>query len=240
MRPEGVVVTEPGETASPGPFVALHVPATATPLASSIAEVIAMEATIRLIRGDTLTYALNALAAGRDQVKRLLADRRDIHVDRKTVAAGQAELVQLKVLRNVGQLADWYDARAPKGTIRHKLGAFVYALNVDLHQLGQTAANALQKHLAHPAATVRGIPGVGRVEKCLHAAIGLAMVGIRNDLGHWLTCRCTDERLTEGETMKVMESYRAKVPGKHSYTRGEMTATVRSRYRKLARLRARA
>jgi hypothetical protein len=237
MRPEGVVVPEPGETTSPGPFVALRVPATATPLARSIAEVIAMEATIRLVRGDTLTYALNALAAGRDQVKRLLADRRDIHVDRKTVAAGQAELVQLKVLRKVGQLADWYDARASKGTIRHKLGAFVYALNVDLRQLGQTAANALQEHLAHPVATVRGIPGEGRVEKCLQAAIGLAMVGNRNPLGHWLTCRCTDERLTEGETLRVLESYRDRVPEKHSYSAREAAATVRSRYRKLQRRR---
>jgi hypothetical protein len=68
--------------------------------------------------------------------------------------------------------------------------------------------------------------------------VELAMVGNRNDLGHWLTCRCTDERLTEGETMKVLESYRDRVPEKHSYIRGEMTATVRSRYRKLQRLKA--
>jgi hypothetical protein len=68
--------------------------------------------------------------------------------------------------------------------------------------------------------------------------VELAMVGNRNPLGHWLTCRCTDERLTEGETMKVMESYRARVPEKHSYTLAEMTATVRSRYRKLQRLKA--
>lgn len=58
------------------------------------------------------------------------------------------------------------------------------------------------------------------------------MVGIRNGLGHWLTCRCTDERLTEDETMKVMESYR--VPSKHSYSARETAATVRSRHRKLS------
>jgi hypothetical protein len=79
------------------------------------------------------------------------------------------------------------------------------------------------------------VGGAGRVEACLRAAIKCATVGSRNSIGHWLTCRCTDAGLDFDATMKVMWVYRAGVPSCSSYTAREVQATVRSRFRRLAR-----
>lgn len=75
--------------------------------------------------------------------------------------------------------------------------------------------------------------GPRRIAGALSAAIQQAQPGDRNHFGHWLTCRCTDAGLSEGETIKVMETYCANVAqhGQH-YTLREAQATVRSRYRR--------
>ncbi len=56
-----------------------------------------------------------------------------------------------------------------------------------------------------------------------------AQPGDRNNFGHWLTCRCTDAGLSDGETIKVMEVYRSNLPDNRGYTLREVQATVRSR-----------
>lgn len=68
-----------------------------------------------------------------------------------------------------------------------------------------------------------------RLQGCLSAAIQDAQPGDRNNFGHWLTCRCTDAGLSEGETIKVMEVYRSNLPDNRGYTLREVQATVRSR-----------
>lgn len=235
-RPARVRVAAPGQKPADDQTALLPVPADIPPLLRHVAEVVASFATVHLQAGRSLGLALGHLALGRDQVTRHL-DALGIAVDRKTTATLIKELCQLKVLRKVGQLPSWHDRVGPAETF-HKQGAFTYALNIVTHKLRRAARRGHRAHPSGSPATVRGVPITRRLQGCLEAAVELATVGIRNDLGHWLVCRCTDEALTEGETLKVMESYRAKVPSKHSYALVEMTATVRSRYRKLARLRA--
>jgi hypothetical protein len=236
LRPVRVRVGQPGDQASDGTAL-LTVPADASPLAHQVVKVVCSLATVRLHCGASIRLALEHLALGRDQLTRLL-EVEGITADRKSVAAALRELCALKVLTRVGQLNPWQDRQGPAQPF-HKQGAYTYTLHCITRQLGQSLPRtAASRAPAHTSATLRGERWGSRVHGCLEAAIELATVGNRNGLGHWLTCRCTDEALTEGETMKVLESYRGRLPEKHSYSAREAAATVRSRYRKLQRLKA--
>lgn len=235
-RPARVRVAAPGQKPPDDQTALLPVPADASPLLRHVAEAAASIATVHLQVGHSLHLALGHLALGRDQVTRHL-DALGIAVDRKTSAALIEDLCRLKVIRWEGQLPSWHDRVGPAETF-HKQGAFTYALNIVTHKLRRAARRGHRAHPSGSPATVRGVPITRRLQGCLEAAVELATVGIRNDLGHWLACRCTDEGLAEVETLRVMESYRARLPEKHSYSLVEMTATVRGRYRKLARLAA--
>jgi hypothetical protein len=104
---------------------------------------------------------------------------------------------------------------------------------VVLRGVGQIALSTLDRLHRRRTATVRSTGYGQRIDGALSWAIKNAEIGTRNETGRWLAWRCSDAGLSEGETMKVMELYRAAVPA--GYGIGEARATVRSRYRRLAR-----
>ena len=120
--------------------------------------------------------------------------------------------MDLGVLERVRQLNEWRnDQDAPRR------GVYVYSLDVSCRKLGQLARQAKAKASRPLCAAVRGMDLPRRLLGCLSAAIQDAQPGDRNNFGHWLTCRCTDAGLSEGETIKVMEVYRSnRQPGLHA------------------------
>jgi hypothetical protein len=186
-RPVWVTVQSPGEAEVLGRDTAvLTIPDDLTPAERQVAEMVALWASVRLCMGDTLSFALRRLALGRDRVRELL-EMRGIKLDRKTVGKALAKLCQVGTLTKVGQLGDWFDYAAGKV----KRGAFVYALNVGLQQIGSRARSAFERSLPviPMNATVRG---QRRVDRCLQAALRYAQEGNRNALGFWLAMRCRD------------------------------------------------
>ncbi len=126
--------------------------------ARQVAHVVATIATARLASGGSLDFALQKLAAGRDLIARQLAAYADLDgtttaYDRKTVARALQELVDLEVLRRVGQLNEWHDEE--EGAPRR--GAYVYALNVTCRKLGQLARRTTAEASRPLHAAVRGM-----------------------------------------------------------------------------------
>ena len=204
---------------------------------SESAKAVAIISTGRLISGDTIDFALFKVAAGCDFVVRVL-DTLGITMSRQTVKRALKELVDLGVLDRVGQLDPWMDRRAEGGAMR-KVGAYVYSLAVTCRTLGDRALSTLRRGSSGLAGAsspskchVRTTGHGSRVDGCLAAAIRLAHAGIRNVIGHWLTCRCTEAGLPEGETMGVMRVYVRNVPQSPPYTMQEAERTVRSCYRR--------
>lgn len=237
LRPSWVF-TGPEDAEPEANDAVLPVPKGASESAKHVAGVAAHEASIRLALHETLDFALCKVALGRDWVTRTLADG-SVKLDRKTVANALEELGELGVLKRVGQLDGWFDMQAEGGPMTKK-GAYVYELNVRCRQLGSRGIAAIRRVASQSnrafgassplSATVRGTVLGQRMRGCLSAAIRLAQVGQRNNIGHWLACRCTDAGLTEGEAMKVLMAYRDNVPQGSPYTTREVQRTVQSRY----------
>jgi hypothetical protein len=241
LRPIAISVYSEHEPDPPsfghlGDIAALRVPDAASKNAKLIAKAITNIASRRLTAGWSLTYILRTAALGRDMIVRQL-EQSGTPRDRKTVAHCLVELVELGVLRRTGQLPDWTDPNAD-GTqaLIQKSGAYLYALNVTIREIG---ARALEGLISSNAA-LGGTVGEGRAHRCLKWSVENAQPGVRNHIGHWLANRCTDAGLTEDQAQPVMESYCAqlskytprRVP---AYTCREAMATLRSVYRKRQR-----
>ena len=160
-------------------------------------------------------------------------------MSRQTVRRALEELMELGVIERVGQLDRWMDT-TPGGERVRKLGAYVYSLNVRCRKLGDRALSTLRRGASGLAGAsspskchVRTTGHGKRVDGALRWALGWAQPGNRNETGRWLSWRCTDAGLSEGQAMKVMELYRDNVPDKRTFPLREVERTVRSRYRKV-------
>ena len=202
----------------------LEVPAHASANAKRVAETVVAIVAERLHDGYERTRATAHAAIGRDQVAKRLG------CDRKTAAAGLAELVELDVLWRIGQLPHWVD---PNGEPVNKTGAFVYCLGTLIHRVVDRLS-PLKLPSTSTYAVFGGAGPRSRVRRCLRWAVRTAEEGCRNSIGHWLACRCTDAGLNEAETLTVLAEYQQGVPGL-GYSLREARATVRSRFRALAR-----
>ncbi len=195
-----------------------------------VADALALIASGRLALGDTLSFALGRIAAGRDWITGWLRDVINVTYDRKTVARALDELCERGVIRRVDQLTRWIDKTG--GERQLKKGAYVYALNVRFRSLGSVALRALTTRSVPRNAAVRGTGRGRRIDGCLSAAVRLAQIGQRNRLGHWLACRCTDVGLNEGEAMRVLRSYHAQIADGRGFAVREVERTVRSQYQR--------
>jgi hypothetical protein len=207
-----------------------HIPEHASRTARRAASAIAMITTRRLRDGWSLAYAFRTAAFGRDQIRRHLAEQHfdPVRLDRKTISAALNELVTIGALERVGQLDMWTDPEEPTAQVI-KSGAYIYRLvGVHFRQLGDLARAALTREMQ----LLGGIGGERRVQRCLKWAIEHAREGVRNAIGYWLTRRCIDAGLSEGDTMAILGQYQANTPrGRQPYTPREARATVRSAHR---------
>jgi hypothetical protein len=191
-----------------------------------VAKAVALEVAIRLHRGNSVDHALK-VACGIDFIVRRLEFMGIAPPHRSTVRRALDDLAAAGVVDFVGQLDGWYDREAEQV----KKGAYVYAPSAKTLRAG--LAGSVVPIVALSRTRLRTGP-----ETCLRWAIENAQPGERNNIGHWLTCRCTDAGLTEGETMRVMTEYQKAVGigpwGADRYTQREAAATVGSRFRRLA------
>lgn len=235
LRPFAVLARRTGDAQDVHPDVAvLEVPDTASKSALEVARVIAHIASIRLMRGDTLDFALSKVAAGRDLIKKTFETLLGVTLDRKTVARALAELVELGVLKLEGQLEGWLDVKAEGGP-KSKRGAFVYSLNICFRKLGTLGLKAVRRVADPINAAVRGAGHGRRLDGCLRAAVSYAQIGQRNSLGHWLACRCTDVGLSEGDAVQVLRLFHSQISDRRGFSVREVERTVRSRYLRTSR-----
>jgi hypothetical protein len=199
-----------------------------------VAEACANVVTRWLEAGRSLDYCLSTAPLGRDLIARELAAM-GCTMDRKTVAAALAELVESGAMERSGQLEDWVDpsAEGTKADPVHKSGSFTYRLKVIFRQIGDLAAHALAPHTSNAA--YGGMAPKRRIEGCRKWASRHAKAGERNHIGHWLARRCRDCGLSLTEAQAVVQEYRDSVPQPRSrpaYTLREAMATLRSVYRR--------
>jgi hypothetical protein len=167
-----------------------------------VAQAIASALTDRLIEGWSLEYAFRQAALGRDELARRTG------LDRKTVAAAIEALMDRGLLARVGQLGHRTHTEADGSDVIHS-GAYLYRLlGVRLRQYGDLASATLSRALLQP---LRGMKGSRRFHKALDWAISNAEHGNRNAIGYWLTRRCIDCGLTEGDAVTILQRYVAEV-----------------------------
>ena len=187
----------------------------------------------RLERGLSLDVVFDCPAFGGNQI----ASRTGL--DPKTGRSWLAEVFGAPV----GQLPHWTDPS--NGDLKN--GAFRYHVTVVFHHFGDYVDRAMKLIEAAPdhlrdglravllgATLLKGSATERRLEGCLEGVLKRAKLGNRNALGHWLTRRCIDVGLTEGEAQHWIERFWESVRwmGGHEYKWREATATLRSAYRR--------
>lgn len=217
-----VVLTSTKPFRSSDPSAALWVlPEDLKPSTYAVATALAQIASRRLRDGDSVSFSLLRLAAGRDLVRRHLAEQGTCY-SRGTVAAALRELVGRDVLRREGQLR-------PDLRRREQVpdGAYVYSLAVQvttgLRELMRRELDRLRDRQKESEKNARfsvsnNIGGrvgsetlVERLSGALRFCVRTARPGNRNDLGYWFTRLCIEVGLCEDETRRWLRSYHAEI-----------------------------